>query len=52
MVAGVRVLDVDESTETTFLHCLHDERPDDPRVTDLRRSWYAERAAGTLCREE
>lgn len=32
--------EVDQETEATFLRCLHDEVPDDPRVTALRRRWY------------
>jgi GNAT superfamily N-acetyltransferase len=36
----VELVDVDRDTETTFLHCLHDERPDDPRVIRLRRRWF------------
>jgi GNAT superfamily N-acetyltransferase len=43
----MKLVDVDAATERTFLHCLHDERPDDPRVMDLRRRWYtAARAKG------
>lgn len=36
----MKFVDVDETTELTFLHCLHDERPDDPRVMNLRKRWY------------
>ncbi len=36
----MKLVDVDTVTERTFLHCLHDERPDDPRVIELRRRWY------------
>lgn len=36
----MRLIDVDRDTEATFLRCLHDERPDDPRVTGLRRRWF------------
>ncbi len=36
----MRLVDVDEHTEGTFLRCLHDERPDDPRVVELRRRWF------------
>lgn len=32
-------MDVNEETEATFLRCLHDEAPDDPRVTAMRREW-------------
>jgi len=35
----MRLTDVDATTELTFLHCLHDERRDDPRVLDMRRRW-------------
>ncbi|MFH1501628.1 MAG: GNAT family N-acetyltransferase [Candidatus Eisenbacteria bacterium] len=31
---------MDERTVDTFLRCLHDERPDDPRVVTLRRRWF------------
>ncbi len=36
----MNLIDVDSSTEGTFLRCLHDERPDDPRVVALRRRWF------------
>jgi GNAT superfamily N-acetyltransferase len=36
----VKLIDVDRDTEPTFLRCLHDERPDDPRVVRLRRSRF------------
>jgi GNAT superfamily N-acetyltransferase len=36
----MRLADVDGDTEATFLRCLHDEKPDDPRVTRLRRRWF------------
>lgn len=36
----MKLLDVDRETEGTFLRCLHDERPDDPRVVALRRRWF------------
>ena len=36
----MRLVDVDAGTEGTFLRCLHDEAPDDPRVIRLRRRWY------------
>ncbi len=43
----MRLVDVDETTEGTFLRCLHDERPDDPRVVSLRRRWFdAQRGNG------
>jgi len=35
----MKLVDVDHSTEGTFLRCLHDEAPDDPRVINLRRRW-------------
>ncbi|MBD3163422.1 MAG: hypothetical protein GF346_13100 [Candidatus Eisenbacteria bacterium] len=35
----MHILDVTPETEPTFLRCLHDERPDDPRVVALRRRW-------------
>ena len=40
----MQLLDLTPETEATFLHCLHDERPDDPRVTALRRQWVAEKS--------
>lgn len=36
----MRLVDVDRDSEPTFLRCLHDERPDDPRVVRLRRRWF------------
>lgn len=43
----MKLVDVDGDTEATFLRCLHDERPDDPRETEMRRSWLeANRAKG------
>ena len=36
----MELTDVDRCTEATFLRCLHDERPDDPRVVQLRRRWF------------
>ena len=36
----MKLIDVDRDTERTFLHCLHDEIPDDPRVIRLRRQWF------------
>jgi len=36
----MRVSEIDPRTEGTFFRCLHDERPDDPRVAGIRRSWY------------
>ncbi len=44
----MRLQDVDESTEITFLHCLHDERPDDPRAMGVRRKWYREHVGSGL----
>ena len=35
----MRLVDVDATTEATFLRCLHDEAPDDPRVITLRKGW-------------
>jgi hypothetical protein len=35
----MELLDVTAETEATFLRCLHDEAPDNPRITDLRRRW-------------
>ncbi len=32
----MRLLDVVEHPEATFFRCLHDEKPDDPRVEKLR----------------
>lgn len=36
----MKLIDVDASTQGTFLRCLHDEAPDDPRVIGLRRRWF------------
>jgi len=36
----MKLVDVDSTNEATFLRCLHDERPDDPRVVALRRRWF------------
>lgn len=44
----MKLVDVDSSTELTFLHCLHDERPDDPRVMEMRRRWYVAARAKRL----
>ncbi|MBD3236594.1 MAG: hypothetical protein GF330_07810 [Candidatus Eisenbacteria bacterium] len=35
-----RIRDVDARSVDTFLRCLHDERPDDPRVVAMRRRWF------------
>ncbi len=36
----MKLADVSPETEVTFLHCLHDERRDDPRVMEMRRRWF------------
>jgi N-acetylglutamate synthase-like GNAT family acetyltransferase len=36
----MRIAEIDNKTEGTFFHCLHDELPDDPRVIAIRRDWY------------
>ncbi len=36
----MKIVEIDKTTEGTFFRCLHDEKPDDPRVTGLRRDWY------------
>lgn len=47
----MRIEDVSEKTVDTFFRCLHDERPDDPRVVDLRRRWFdAKRDEGLRAR--
>ncbi len=33
--------EIDKTTEDTFLRCLHDEIPADPRVMAMRREWRA-----------
>ena len=38
----MKLVNVDRQTEATFLRCLHDEEPDDPRVIGMRRSAYEE----------
>jgi len=35
-----RLVDVTAETEGTFLRCLHEEVPDDPRVIAIRRRWF------------
>jgi GNAT superfamily N-acetyltransferase len=40
----MELVEIDETTEDTFFRCLHDERPADPRVMEMRRSWRAEYA--------
>jgi GNAT superfamily N-acetyltransferase len=47
-VARLRLVDVNAGTEGTFLRCLHDEAPDDPRVIDIRRRWVEENRAKGL----
>ena len=37
----MRLADIDATTEDTFLRCLHDELPADPRVMAMRREWLA-----------
>jgi hypothetical protein len=37
---AMKLLDIDAKTEDTFFRCLHDEKPQDPRVLALRRRWY------------
>ena len=36
----MRLVDVDERTEETFFRCLHDEKPANPRVVEMRKRWY------------
>jgi len=36
----MKLVDVGSETESTFLRCLHDEVPEDPRVMLLRRRWF------------
>lgn len=33
---------ISKDTEGTFFRCLHDEKPDDPRVVEVRRRWFEE----------
>lgn len=40
----MELVEIDETTEETFYRCLHDERPADPRVMEMRRTWRAEYA--------
>jgi GNAT superfamily N-acetyltransferase len=35
-----RIENVSDRTIGTFFRCLHDERPDDPDVTAIRRRWF------------
>ncbi|MFQ5459971.1 MAG: hypothetical protein ACE5EL_04185 [Anaerolineae bacterium] len=44
----MKIQDVTPDTEGTFLRCLHDEQPDDPRVVALRRRHYEARRASGL----
>ena len=37
----MKLCDLTAETEGTFFRCLHDEKPDDPRVIEMRRRWYA-----------
>ncbi|MDD2716877.1 MAG: GNAT family N-acetyltransferase [Candidatus Wallbacteria bacterium] len=37
----MKLADIDRNTEPTFFRCMHDERPENPEVISLRRSWYA-----------
>jgi GNAT superfamily N-acetyltransferase len=37
---SARVVDLTKEMEGTFFRCLHDEIPQDPRVTALRRRWH------------
>ena len=37
----MKLCDLTAETEGTFFRCLHDEAPDDPRVAETRRRWYA-----------
>ncbi|MBL7032648.1 MAG: hypothetical protein ISR91_00735 [Candidatus Delongbacteria bacterium] len=39
----MQLQDLTPRTEATFLRCLHDEKPDDPRVIALRRHWVDSR---------
>ena len=36
----MKLVEIDEKTAGTFFRCLHDERPENPRVIELRRHWY------------
>ncbi len=36
----MKIVEIDKTTEGTFFRCLHDEKPDDPQVSGLRRDWY------------
>jgi GNAT superfamily N-acetyltransferase len=38
--ADMRFEDIDARTEGTFFRCLHDEKPDDPRVLAMRQRWH------------
>jgi len=36
----VKLVDIDKDTEGTFFRCMHDERPENPPVIELRHRWY------------
>jgi len=36
----MNLIDIDNSTEGTFFRCLHDEKPENPGVIELRRRWF------------
>ncbi len=37
----MKILEIDENTEDTFFRCLHDEKPQNPEITRIRKEWYA-----------
>ncbi len=36
----MKLIAIDRDTEGTFFRCLHDEKPENPKVIELRRRWY------------
>jgi N-acetylglutamate synthase-like GNAT family acetyltransferase len=36
----MKIVEIDKDTEGTFFRCLHDEKPQDPEITRIRREWY------------
>ena len=44
----MRVAEIDSETEGTFFRCLHDEKPDNPQVSRIRRHWFNKFQPGGL----
>ena len=37
----MRIEEIAQDTEGTFFRCLHDEKPQAPEITRIRKEWYA-----------